>query len=657
MSPLRNPSSVRKRLVSLGCLLFSLFGLLIFQFYKLQIIEGNKWSQEAKGQHQLVVYEPFMRGAFYSNTEIQGGYLGSKQMLVMDVPRFHLFIDPEAIPLKKKKKLYQKLLSFFSLTEKQKEKMYSQFYKKSRSRKIIPWVDPPKKEEVLKWWKSFSKKEGLPLNALYFRLDYKRSHPFGSLLGQVLHTVQEEKDKKTWQGLPTGGLETYFHAYLKGKQGKRICYRSPRHSLEMGPVLETPENGADIYLTVNHYLQAICEEELKKGVEQAEAKGGWVFMMDPFTGEVFACAQYPFFEVDRYAEYYNHPELQEHTRVRAVCDAFEPGSIMKPLTLAVCLQANLFYQKLYQKTLFYPEEKIATDKGSFPKTRFQLKDLRPKKFMNLYLALQKSSNIYPGKVVQRVIENLGEEWYREAFIEIFGLGKKTNLEIPGESRGMVPKPGRLHPNRKLEWSVPTPYSVAIGHNILLTTAQLACSYATLANGGYRVEPTFIRKIVKQQGEKEVVLFDKTASFSPKERVLSKEVTQQILQGLLLTTQRGGTSPRGDLKEYTIAGKSGTSEKIIKGRYSKEKYLSSFAGFAPAENPRFVMVVVIEEPKVKWIPSVGKNYHGGVCSAPVFKEIAQRSLQYLGVTPDPKQKEKQKQLAKMQGELYRLWNES
>jgi cell division protein FtsI (penicillin-binding protein 3) len=249
--------------------------------------------------------------------------------------------------------------------------------------------------------------------------------------------VQEEKDPETGQGLPTGGLEMYFNSYLKGKPGKKLIVRSPRHPLGTGKILEPPENGADIYLTVNHYLQAITETELKKGVEVAKGKGGWAVMMDPWTGEILAIAQTPSFDPSRYADYFNDPSLQEATRVKAVSDCYEPGSIFKPITLAICMKANDELERQGKPPIFTPDEKIATANGWFPGRSIPLKDGRVHQYLNMDLAIQKSSNIYVARLIQRLIERMGDEWYRRSLQEVFGFGFKTNIEIPAESPGLT----------------------------------------------------------------------------------------------------------------------------------------------------------------------------------------------------------------------------
>lgn len=625
--------SDRRRLVGVAVFLSFLFSLLIFRFYQIQIIEGEKWTRDALAQHQYIATEPFMRGSFYSNTSIKEGHPEESQPFVIDVPKFHLFIDPNSIPVSLRDKMTSQLLSLLQFSVSEKQKLRSEFDRKSRSRKIASWLNREERKTIETWWNRFAASEKVVRNALFFQSDYKRSYPFGTMLGSVLHTVQEEKDPATHQSLPTGGLEMLLNPYLKGKLGKKLIVRSPRHPLDTGKILESPENGADIYLTINHYLQAIVESELEKGVKEAGAAGGWAVMMDPFTGEILALAQSPSFDPSRYADYFNDPSLQEATRVKAVSDCFEPASIFKPITLAVCMQANEELKKMGKPPLFSPEEKIAVSNGWFPGRNTPLKDGRSHKFLNMSLALQKSSNIYMGRLIHRLIEIMGDAWYRKTLVEIFGFGQKTNIELPAESSGLVPTPGKLHPNGKLEWSVPTPYSLAIGHNILTNSIQIVRAYSILANGGKAVQPHLLRKIVKTlpDGAKKI-LVDNT-SYRASLQVLSPSIVEPIVQGMKFVTKEGGTSKRADVMGYTEAGKSGTSEKIINGSYSKKNHIASFLGFAPVKNPRFVLLVSIDEPEMKVIPGKGRQQYGGVCAAPVFREIATRALQYLGVAPD------------------------
>ncbi|MBI5272595.1 MAG: penicillin-binding protein 2 [Chlamydiia bacterium] len=623
----------RRRLAGLALVLFLLFATLIVRFYKIQIIEHEKWTQQALAQHEHAVTIPFMRGSFYSNTSIKKGHPEEDFPFVVDVPKFHLFIDPDSIPAELKGKMAAELVALLPLSSQKKSKAYAEFERKSRSRKIATWLDRKERLEIEKWWGPFSKREKIPRNALFFTSEFKRSYPFGSLLGAVLHTVQDARDPKDQQNLPTGGLEMLFHPYLKGSFGKKIVRHSPRNPLDTGKIVIEPENGADIYLTVNHYLQAMAEAELQKGVEAARAKGGWAVMMDPYTGEILAIAQTPPFDLTRYADYFNDPQLQERTRVKAVSDCYEPGSIFKPITIAVCMKANEELVKHGKKPIFAPEEKVPCANGWFPGRSTPLKDARVHSFLNLELALQKSSNVYMARLIHRLIESMGDEWYRRTLSEVFGFGKKTGIELPAEQAGLLPTPGKLHPNGKLEWSLPTPYSLAIGHNILINAMQIVRAYAIFANGGKAVQPHLVRKIVKTMpdGTKKILL-DLTG-YRASEQVLNPTVCKTIVRGMKFATKEGGTSKRADIPGYTEAGKSGTAEKIIEGVYSKDHHIASFLGFAPADNPRFVLLVSLDDPEKRTIPGIGKMQMGGVSAAPVFREIAGKALQYLGVTPD------------------------
>ena len=621
-------SADRKRLLFVAVFLFGLFCLLIVRFYQIQIVDGEKWTQVAMAQHETIVTEPFMRGSFYSNTSIKKGHPEEEQPFVMDVMKFHLYIDPDSIPSKTKEKMALELSDLLKIEAKERPFFQAQFEKKSRSRKLKAWLGREEKDRISSWWNTFAKQEKLVRNALYFLSDYKRSYPYGALLGSVLHTVQEEKDPKTRQSLPTGGLEMLFHSHLMGSEGKRQIVRSPRHPLDTGKILKAPQNGADIYLTVNLYLQAVAESELARGVQAAKARGGWAIMMDPYTGEIWALAQVPSFNPTRYTDYYNHLELQECTRVKAVTDCFEPGSIFKPITLAVCMKANEELQKRGKKPIFSPEEKIPTANGWFPGRSAPLKDGRVHQYLNMNLALQKSSNIYMGRLAERLVETMGDAWYQKTLHDLFGFGQKTQIELPAESAGLLPTPGRLHANGRPEWSLPTPYSLAIGYNILVNSIQMVRAYAILANGGYKVQPHLVRKIVKNGS----VLLDHT-DWGLQEQILDTEMAKQIVRAMKYVTKEGGTAKRADIMGYTEAGKSGTAEKVIGGVYSKDHQISSFLGFAPADNPRFVLLVSIDDPEKKFIPGIGKQQLGGVCAAPVFREIAMRALQYLGVAPD------------------------
>lgn len=660
----------RKRLTVLSVVTAFFFCLLLVRFYIIQIVEGEMWAKKAKAQHQLTLIEPYRRGTFYSNTSIKEGHTEPPVTFVTDIPKFHLYADMTSLPPESKDRIITRLSELLDCKEKDKEKLAKQMSKVSKSRQLAAWLSPEKKQEIESWWGGFARKNKIPRNALFFLQDFKRSYPYGKMLGQILHTVRDRRDPKTRAHIPTGGLELALDPYLRGKEGKRVLLRSPKNALDLGTVIIPPEHGSDVFLTINHYLQAVCEDEIAKGVIRSNAKSGWAVMMDPYTGHILAWAQYPWFDPSCYADFFNSPELRKETKIKAITDPYEPGSIMKPITALICLRANEELIKRGQAPLFSPTEKIATRNGSFPGRSKPIKDTRVHGYLNLYMAIQKSSNIYMARIIERVITRLGDEWYRNCLHDLFGFGEKTGIELPSESPGLLPSPGKLHPNGTLQWSKPTPYSLAFGHNILANSLQMLRAYATIANGGYPVSPTLLKKIVKktENGFQEIPLSkEQTKPSLGSSPLFSPESLREVIKAMRYTTKPGGGAQKADIFGYTEAGKTATSEKIVNGTYSKSTHISTFLGWSPANNPKFVLITVIDEPEAKYIPGVGRNQLGGNCAAPVFREIGTRTLQYLGVAQDDPfgsapgsplynlEKAIWMKEAKELNELYKTWN--
>jgi cell division protein FtsI (penicillin-binding protein 3) len=628
--------SDRLRLVCLQLLLVFLFSLLLARFYYIQVDEGDKWRKIAMRQHYFVIKEPAPRGTFYSNPLSRKAHPEEPQKLVFDIEKFHLHIDPKSLPEAVKPEMIEKLQKLLALDSSgANETFAAHFYRNSRNRKLAMWLEKDQQDSILQWWRIFAKKYKIAHNALFFVPDYQRSYPFGSLLGQVLHTVRGQKDEISSQAMPTGGLELYFNGYLKGSPGVRRLMRSPRNSFEIGEILEAPLKGADVYLSINHGLQSILEEELEKGAKRSKAESGRAVMMDPYTGEILAIAHYPSFDPAHYEAYFNDPELHVRTQLGSVSDGLEPGSVMKPFTACTGLLANEELKAHGESPLFDPLEKMATSNGRFPGRSKPLQDTSLHYYLNLPMSIQKSSNIYSARLIEKVVNKLGAPWYRAVLQDKFGFGKKTGIEFPAESAGVLPVIGRRHANGALEWSTCTPFSLAMGYNLQVNAIQLLRAYAVLANRGIFVQPTLVRKIVKTTSEgEEVVLLDNTRperqlSFP---RVLPSAMVEEVVSMLKYPTKPAGCARRGEIYGYSEAGKSGTSKKVVNGVY-EDVYRASFIGFAPASHPAFVLFVMLDEPAYGYIRGIGRNHHGGAASAPVFSKIAKRCLSYLGVAPD------------------------
>ncbi len=186
----------RRRLLWLASFIFVLFSLLIAQFYRIQILEGKKWALQAQKQHFFIIKEPFIRGTFYANPYIRKGHPAEPQRFVMDVPKFHLYADPESIPSPLKDEIANQLLMRLSLNISERLNLRQQLDKRSRSRRLAMWLDKENHRHINQWWQIYARQNKIPRNALFFIKDYQRSYPFGKLLGQVLHTIQNRKEEK-----------------------------------------------------------------------------------------------------------------------------------------------------------------------------------------------------------------------------------------------------------------------------------------------------------------------------------------------------------------------------------------------------------------------------------------------------------------------------
>ena len=611
---------MHQRILFVAFGLIALFSGLIVKFFHIQVLDHKKWVAKANLQHQTVVTDNFKRGVFYSNTSVKVGHEEKPKPLAYDVLKYHLFVDPISIPAEHHEPICDMLATF---THVDKSELMTQFGKKSRSRKLVKWLSSDQKITLENWFKGYARRTKLASNGLFFVRDYKRVYPFGKLLGQVLHTVREERNEVTSQAIPTGGLEVYFDQILRGKKGKKLILRSPRQQLETMEILEPVQNGLDVYLTINHYLQAICEQELEKGVRKVKGAGGTAIIMDPHSGEIYAMAQYPFFNPEEYKTFYNDPEKISSTSIKNISDCYEPGSTMKAITVAIALMANRELEQRGEPPLFDPLAKMPTSDPTFP-GRGPLKDVAFHKYLNMFMAIQRSSNIYVARLVQKIIKVLGAEWYREALSSVFGFGKNSGVELPYENGGFLPQMGKTYGRNKLQWSTPTPFSLAMGYNLMVNNVQMASAFSVIANGGYRVSPTLVKR-VEGGGVR--------LNHAPMEKVIDTEICEMVRDAMKFVTKKGGAGVLGDVDGFSVAAKTSTTEKLIDGKYDKNRHVSTFIGFVPANSPRFVLSVVVDDPEKRFIPGFGTTHFGGKCAAPIFREIAKKSLAYLGVKPD------------------------
>ena len=405
--------------------------------------------------------------------------------------------------------------------------------------------------------------------------EWKRFHPLGPETGHILGFVGLDN-----HGLE--GVERSFDAFLQGVEGLRVVQRDARGlALPGSKWLQQPKMGQELALTIDANIQSIAYTALANGVHKSEAKGGSVIVMNPYNGEVLAMASRPG---------YNPNNFRHHKpgqwRNRAITDVFEPGSAMKPFTIAAALESGKWHAN----------SRIDCENGEFRVADYVIHDDHPEGWLTLTGILQRSSNIGAAKLAL----GLGAEQLHQ-FLGTLGFGKQSGISIGGESSGILLSDKR--------WGSVETANIAFGQGIAVTTLQMASAFSVLANGGMSVQP----HIVAQQNSDEQQL-----------RVIKESTSRKVISMLEAATSDEGTGHRAVPDGYRIAGKTGTAQKAHSGGYSKDSFTAVFAGMAPVEHPEVVIVVVVDEPKT--------SIYGGAVAAPVFREIAASTLPYLGIPP-------------------------
>ncbi len=384
------------------------------------------------------------------------------------------------------------------------------------------------------------------------------------------------------------GLELYRDAYLKGQPGFALFFRDARQKkLDIWEDMLAPHDGYNLVLTIDEVIQYIAERELDKAYKAYHAKGASIIVMDPHTGAILALANRPTFDLNEYKE-----TNKDQMRNRAICDLFEPGSVFKIVTASAALEEKKVSE----------EDKFFCENGAYKVGSHILHDHTSHGTLTFRQVIEQSSNIGTVKIAQI----LGPETlYR--YIKLFGFGSKLGVDMLGEISGIVREP-RL-------WSKISIAAVPIGQEVGATDVQLIAAISVIANGGQLMRPYVVQEIRDKHGEIikkfSPVMIRKVISLDTAARV------KKILTGVI----EEGTGKMAKIEGFTAAGKTGTAQKLEdNGTYSHSKFVASFIGFAPAENPAIAIVVTVDEPH--------PAYFGGVVAAPVFKNVAADTLKYL-----------------------------
>jgi cell division protein FtsI (penicillin-binding protein 3) len=550
-------SNYRLRCEAVFLVFFIFLLLCVGRLFFIQFFRSNYLTVIAKKQHnQLVELEP-RRGTIYDcNLKAQA----------VNMSLDSLYAVPNTI--KNKESVINQLLPILNF-----ERSYLQ--ERLHRKKSFIWVArklPPEKSEAIK---------GLKIKGLGFMKETKRIYPNSYLASHIIGFSGMDN-------IGLEGVERGFDKYLKGTPGWAIFLRDARlKKLDIWEKMVLPVDGMELVLTIDEVIQYIAERELDKAFKQFHAKGASIVVMDPHTGRILAMANRPTYDLN------DHSGVSKDSiRNRAICDLFEPGSVFKIVTASAALEEK----KVTEKDVFFCEN------GAYRVGGRILHDHTAHGNLTFKQVIEESSNIGTVKVAQI----LGPDTvYR--YIRAFGFGSKLGIDLSGEISGMISLP-RL-------WSKTSISAVPIGQEVGVTALQLASAISVIGNGGQLMKPYIIDSVRDDQGriikQNKPVLIRKVISVDTAMRI------KKILTGVI----EEGTGKLGKVLGFTAAGKTGTAQKLdADGSYSHTKFVASFIGFSPAEDPLITIVVTVDEPH--------PYYYGGVVAAPVFQKVASDVIRYL-----------------------------
>ncbi len=449
-----------------------------------------------------------------------------------------------------------------------------------RAHKTFCWVARKADDETIQ------RIQSLHLQGIHFQKEPKRFYPARDLAAQVVGTVGMEDSGQS-------GIEHEFDDELRGRAGKMFISVDARRQW-FSDVEKQPEQGENLVLTIDKNIQYVAEKELDQAIHDTQAIAGTVIVENPHTGEILALANRPTF----------NPNLRKQITPaaltnRAVSYAYEPGSTFKLVTISAALEEKLTN----------PNEVFDCQMGSIVYNGMRIRDSRPHGLLPVWGVLAESSDVGSIKIALR----LGEDRFYK-YIRAFGFGQQTGIELPGETRGMTKPVSR--------WSKVSIAAISMGQEIGISAIQLSSLISTFANDGVWVAPRILTGTVPPQGPLQTVSFHP----GPSHRVISS-YTAAEMRSMMQKVVLEGTGRKAVLEGYTSAGKTGTGQKVdpATGAYSKTKYIASFAGFAPLNNPQIVVVVILDS-------AVGLH-QGGQVSAPVFRRVTQQVLEYLHTPHD------------------------
>ncbi len=555
-------NSANKRLYLLGAILVLWAGAICLRLVYLQIFRYGDFEQRAQRQQQRTTEVAARRGIIYDR---------AGRELAMSVSVDSVFAVPVDIP---------DLAGTISLVARITRADPRELLAKCKAARTFCWLARKADAETADRIRS------LNLRGIYFQKESKRFYPKRELAAQVLGYVGMDDE-----GL--SGIEREDDDELRGKPGRMLISVDARRKW-FGSVEKQPDPGENVVLTIDEKIQYIAERELETAMQQTHAESGTVVVENPKTGEILALANRPTFNPNL-ARDITPQKLKDH----AVSDVYEPGSTFKVVTIAAALEEKLTH----------PSEVFDCQMGSIVINGMRIRDSKPHGLLTVAGILAESSDVGAIKIALR----LGEERFYK-YIRAFGFGQHTGIELPGETRGLSKPLNR--------WSKVSIGAISMGQEIGVTPLQLVGMISTIANDGIWVAPRIVTGTTEPRGAPQMVAFHPGVQ----RRVISPMTAaqmKQMMQGVVLH----GTGKKAILEGYSSAGKTGTAQKVDPAThaYSHTKYVASFAGFAPINDPVITVAVILDS-------AVGLH-QGGQVSAPVFQRVTQQVLEYLHTPHD------------------------
>ena len=543
-----------------GLIFAIIFGALIVRAAYLQIVDTDYLQSQGDARYLRVQTEIPTRGMVVDR---------NGQPLAISTPVNSIWMHPATVLKQQKEYSYKKLSRLLGTTRddilsKAKSKKARQFVYLKRQ------IPPHLAKQIIE----------LDIPGINSVREYKRYYPAGPVVGHVLGFTNIDNEGQE-------GLELAFDEQLKGLPGRtRVLRDKFGHVVEYVEQLSRVQHGEDVKLSLDSRIQYLAYRYLQAAVKKHQATSASLVALDVKTGEVLAMVSAPDFNPN------DRLDLKSSQfRNRSITDSFEPGSTVKPFTVAMGIDEGVIDA----------QTKIDTEKGSFYIGRNKISDTKDLGDITVSEVVQKSSNIGAAKIAMMMEPEELYDVYRE-----LGFGERNDLKVSGEHRGILVK--------RKKWKPIEHATLSYGYGLTVNTLQLARAYQALANNGVLLPVSLHPVDEVPEGR----------------RVFSEETAKQVSLMLESVVGNNGTAPLAQVDQYRVGGKTGTAHRVVNGQYQDDSYMATFAGYAPISDPEIVMVVVVNDPK-------GIDYYGGLVAAPVFSSVMSGALRFRDVAPDSIQK--------------------